>query len=127
MWRKSLSAVLVLATAAAPANAQGFDATLEGLDQIAAIIRASLPPECPIQPFVNPPALIIGGAEIDEPPEGDLGIEVRLALSDGCAAIAENALRAARLDLVAHGLRAIGFLRRSNVITIYYGQGGYAR
>lgn len=118
---KMMSAVMLAAVALSPANADEADRPLEGLQQIAAIMEAARPLECPIQPLVDPPSLVILAFEIDEPPEGDLAIEVRLSLTPECTATAARALQAARDQLVVNGLRAIGLTRSSNAIVVYYG------
>lgn len=121
MLRRLLSGGLLLAALAGAAGAKPIEGTVEGLEQIAAVIGAALPPECPILPLVVPPSLIVRAVEIDEPPEGDLAIEVQLSLTAECVPLAEQALRAARDQLSINGLRAIGVRRSSDAIVVTYG------
>lgn len=116
---RRLTAGLLLAAAMLPANT--LAGPPGGLVQIEAVIRAALPPECPILPLVDPPALFVLAIEIDEPPEGDLAIELRLSLTAECVALAERSLQAARDQLAINGLRATRIVRSSNAIVVYYG------
>ncbi|MGV8838976.1 MAG: hypothetical protein ACWA6X_01590 [Bauldia sp.] len=120
MLRRLLSAGLVLAATTAPVPAREAGKA-EGLEQIEALIGAALTAECTILPLVDPPALIARAFEIDEPPEGDLAIEIQLSLTTECSALAAQALQAVRDQLAMNGLRAIRILRSGNVVVVYYG------